>query len=292
MATPRAQHFFVIVNYNAGRDIVTCIRSIFASRGIDAPRIIVVDNASADHSTDNCKKLFPALIYIHNSHNIGFAAAANLGIRYAMDRDATTVTLCNPDAILDADCMRRVYAAMHSRDVHVASPVIYKDACCRTVWFSGGAIRWWRMRAVHTARVTLPSNTVLTDTDYITGCVMTIDRRVFDAIGLFDERFFLYYEDADFSLRARRAGFTLGVVTDAAALHAEVSERAPEHKLYFLVLSGLLFFRKHATVCTIWRFRALLFLRRAKNRYDRRRNAPRATIVYHAFRDYAARTHR
>ncbi len=281
--------FFVIVNYNAGTDILACIRSIFSSHGI-APRIIVVDNASTDGSLALCKTAFPALVYIRNSHNIGFGAAANLGMRYAYDRGAKTITLCNPDAVVDPTCMHIIYTAMRNHDLHIASPVIYSGTHDATPWFVSGTISWWRLRATHTPTTIVPSHTVLTHTDYITGCVMTIDRRVCERIGFFDEQFFLYYEDADLSLRARHAGLSLGVVTQAKAFHTEVSEHDPAQKTYFLVLSGLLFFRKHLHGPRALWFHVSFFLRRIKNVIDRKRRTPIATPVYHAFRDYVSHT--
>ncbi len=289
MPSHHPRHFFVIVNYNSGTDSVACIRSIFASKSI-TPHIIVVDNASTDHSLSLCKQAFPTLAYIHNTHNIGFGAAANLGMRYAYERGATTITLCNPDALLDPECMHQIYTAMQAHAIHIASPVIYRDAHCTSPWFAGGTIHWWRFRAVHTPITTIPQNTIITETDYITGCVMTIDRHVCDTIGFFDEQFFLYYEDADLSVRAQKAGLSLGIITAAKALHTEVSEHDLTQKTYFLVLSGLFFFHKHLYgLNKVW-FHVSFFLRRIKNTLDRMRQTPLAQPVYHAFRDYVSHT--
>ena len=278
-------HFFIIVNYNAGADLITCVRSILASRAV-TPQIVIVDNASTDTSLRDCQKSFPHLHYIRNTHNSGFGAAANRGMRHALHSGAQTLTLCNPDAVIDPNCMHRIYTAMREHSVHIASPVIYRDADHTDVWFAGGTLHWWRMRAVHTPHTSLPDVPVCTDTDYITGCVMTIDRLVCEKIGLFDERFFLYYEDADISVRAQKSGFTLGVVTNAHAVHAEVSENTPAHKTYFLVLSGLIFFRKHTRGIRTIYFYLHFALRRLKNFCDRLRKKPLSSTVNNAFRDY------
>jgi hypothetical protein len=98
------------------------------------------------------------------------------------------------------------------------------------------------MKSIH--EVNAKKDEVL-GTDYITGCAMLVRAEVFRKIGLFDEDFFLYWEDVDFSLRTKKAGFKSMVVSNSWVYHAEQSERENKNKLYWLVFSGLLFFKKN-----------------------------------------------
>lgn len=277
-------NFFVIVNYNSGKNIITCIESIMHTKGIDMPTIVIVDNASRDNSLESCKARFPKNIYIYNTHNIGFSAAANIGIRYALERGAYTITLCNPDATLTPQCLKNVLHTLTKTQAGIVSPIIYKGSS-DTIWFDGGFIDFTHMRAIH--KRTALSDDTLAPHSYISGCVMTIRADVFEKIGLFDERFFLYYEDADFSLRAQEHGFSLAIAQNAYAYHTEVSEQNKEMKTYFLVLSGLLFFGKHTKGIRALYFYIHYRLRTIKNYFARKKNKPFAQAVHKAFIDYA-----
>jgi GT2 family glycosyltransferase len=104
------------------------------------------------------------------------------------------------------------------------------------------------------------------DSEYLSGCAMLIKKDVFKKIGLFDERFFLYYEDADFSLRAKKANFDLIINPKSHIQHSEQSNNNAS-KIYWLVLSGLLFFKIHSNVVQkIWHF-IYITMRRIKNFY-------------------------
>jgi GT2 family glycosyltransferase len=279
------KHYFIIVNYNSGDYIIDCIDSIMQSQNI-RPYIIVVDNASRDNSLESCKLQFPNLTYIYNSHNIGFAAGANIGARLALEKGASTVTFCNPDAVLEKTCANLLISTITSRNIDILSPVIYKENT-NDIWFSGGHISFSKMKTTHTNP--LPTTDLITDIDYITGCVMTVSADVFNKIGLFDENFFLYYEDADFSLRAKKANLKLGVLPQAHAYHTEISEQNKDQKTYFLVLSGLIFFNKHTPGFKKLWFKVHTTLRKIKNYFDCKKNKPLAHSVRKAYQDYASK---
>ncbi|MFA5986703.1 MAG: glycosyltransferase family 2 protein [Parcubacteria group bacterium] len=281
------RHFFVVVNYNSGDSIIRCLHSILQSQHVH-PLIVVVDNASSDQSLELCKLKYPNLIYIYNTQNVGFATAANIGTRYALERNATTITYCNPDATLSKDCASLLTTAVTDNIVAIASPLIF-DTTRKKQWFSGGKINFFTCQNTHAEPIKDLTQKVVSS-EYISGCVMTVHASVYKKIGLFDERFFLYYEDADFCLRAKKEGFSLGLLPHAKAFHDEVSENHKEIKTYFLVLSGLLFFDKHAHgLARIW-FHIHFFLRKIKNYYAQKKFHPYASSVHKAFVDYESLT--
>ncbi len=277
------KHFFVIVNYNSGTNIIECINSILQSKKI-LPSIIIVDNASRDGSLEQCKLRFPNLTYIYNTHNIGFGAGANIGARFALERNADTVTFCNPDAVLDANCINSLINSLIPKNADIVSPVIYKYNS-QDIWFDGGKISFYKQRTLHKKQSSNPQSN-LYNTDYVSGCVMTVASNVFEKIGLFDEKFFLYYEDADFSFRAQKAGFKLAIDPKAKAWHKEVSEQENSQKTYFLVLSGLLFFSKHSHGLQKFFFNIIFKLRKIKNIFDLKKNKPLSQQVRNAYLDY------
>lgn len=274
----------VIVNYNAGKSLLTCMRSIFESG--EQPEIIVVDNASRDGSLERCRRAYPKLRYIVHSHNLGFATGANIGIRYALEKGAEVVMLVNPDATIEKKSVRTLVEVCKREDVGMAAPVIYHTKT-KEVWFSGGGINYTRQRAIHYTN--LPEGDAVYDTQYATGCVLAIHRDVFTQVGLFDEQFFLYYEDVDLSVRVRTNGQRVVVVPSAIAWHSEDSEqeqRKPQ-KVYFLVFSGLLFFTKHTRgLKRLW-MRLFIALRRVRSDIRSLYKSDDTTIaVKKAFKDY------
>ncbi|QQS21016.1 MAG: glycosyltransferase family 2 protein [Candidatus Moraniibacteriota bacterium] len=232
--------FIVILNYNARATIFDCLKSVL---GLEAARfeVLVVDNFSTDGSFDELSKRFPKIHTLQNGENGGFARGVNSGIRAALQKGADFIWLLNPDTLVQKDALFRLLEfATKYPDVGLVSPLLLSPET-NTVWFGGGTYQFIRQRVVHTPPTRKRG---AYETDFISGCAPLIHKEVFRKIGLFDETFFLYYEDADFSLRAKKAGFRLIVLPEALVFHSEASTTRPE-KLFFLVRSGLFFFWKH-----------------------------------------------
>lgn len=281
--------FVVIVNFNSGHLLERALKSVYALR-TEHLDVVVVDNASRDGSLEQCRDKFSRTHVIYNTHNIGFGAGANAGIRFALEHDATHVLLLNPDATIAPDALGYLCAAMReNKKIGIASPVIFSGAS-RKVWFSGGKISFSRFRATHDDHCYRPGMTDVYQTEFITGCSLFAKKELFRDVGLFDERYFLYYEDADLSLRARNKGYTCAIVPQAQAWHDEVSETENKQKVYWLVLSGLLFFQAHTPLYLSPWFYMHRFLRRVRNAY-RVRIAPNGTVqmVARAYDDYYAK---
>ncbi len=274
----------VIVNYNAGDRLLTCIRSIFET-GLQ-PEIVVVDNASRDGSLEKCRRAYPKLRYIVHSHNLGFATGSNIGIRYALEKGSEVIVLINPDATIEKKSLQKLVDTCKREDVGIAAPLIY-HMTTKQVWFSGGEISFTRQRATHQTH--MPANNNLIDTQYATGCVMAVHKDTFKQVGLFDEQFFLYYEDADLSLRTKENGQRVVVVPEAHAWHSEDSESRENRpqKTYFLVFSGLLFFTKHSTGFMRIRTHLFIFVRRMRSHVRTLyKNDDITRAVKKAFKDY------
>lgn len=250
----------ILVNYESGEDLLGALRSLMVARR--APDVyIVIDNASKDQSWKQAQRVFPHIKSRGNAQNIGFARAVNQGLKEAQQQGATHVWLFNPDARAYGDTLEQLIAASRRMPRALLSPVIFNQR--KEFWFAGGEIDWLRMRAVHTR--TVPSEQ--RQQGFLTGCALFMPLSVRESIGGLDERFFLYYEDVEYSFRAQQAGFDLRVVPDARVDHAEVSQANPE-KTYFLVYSGLLFFLGQAKSVTRLYFSMYVIIRRLKNWVD------------------------
>ncbi|MFC1645399.1 glycosyltransferase family 2 protein [Patescibacteria group bacterium] len=270
--------FVVILNYN-GKDVIErCLTSVLNS---DYPNleIVVVDNNSTDGSLEFIKRKFSKVHFIKNSRNIGFSAGNNVGIRFAIERMADYVFILNNDAWVEKNSITKlVEFTEKNQEISISNPLIMKNK--REVWFEGGRIDWMKMKAYHLKNSQ--------KTDYLTGCAMLIGKDVFKKIGLFDEDYFLYYEDVDFSVRAVRSGFGIGINRNSIIFHNESSETENPNKVYWLVLSALIFFKKHTPLRLRWWISVYSYLRRMKNRKDLKKgiNKNVAIKVKKAYTDF------
>lgn len=265
----------IILNFNGGEDLLKTLESVIES-DFENLEIVLVDNNSTDNSLILAKQWvmthclneenFPQIHFIENEKNLGFGAGNSVGIKWAFENGADFVFLLNNDALVQKNTILNLWKAIENeKNVGLVSPVIYSDLNYQKVWFCGGKINWWKMRAEH---FYCSEQTCLFTTEYVTGCAMLISREVFEKVGLFDDRFFLYYEDTDFSFRVKKAGFKNLVVLNSKVYHAEKSEGNKAGKTYWLVLSALLFFQKHSL--GFWKvyFFIYLFFRKVKNFFD------------------------
>jgi GT2 family glycosyltransferase len=275
--------FIVILNYNRKEKLKKCLDSVFR---INYPNfeVIIVDNNSNDGSFEMAKSGYSRAVLIKNEANLGYSAGNNIGIRYALERMADYVLLLNNDTEVKANFLSGlIEVAEGDARIGILSPLIF-DGYSGKVWFSGGKIDWLRMKTIHLSDITSESNFA---TDFITGCAMLVKKDVFKKIGLLDEDFFLYWEDADFSLRAKRSDFKIGVAVSSWINHFERKEGEMGNKIYWLVLSGLLFFKKNSKgFVKIWLF-FYIWLRKLKNLIDAEfRKTKNAKIVQKAYEDF------
>ncbi|NTW30016.1 MAG: glycosyltransferase [Candidatus Moranbacteria bacterium] len=275
--------FIVILNWNGKDRLAACLRSVFAL-SYQNFEVVVVDNASRDGSLEEAKSSFSRAHFILNSENIGFAAGMNVGIRFSLSRGAEFVWILNNDVECDRDTLSILVAAACSHGkLALYSPKILTSA--GSEWFAGGIIDYVRMKTVHVDYSGLERRDIPYPTGYLCGCAMLISKKVIETVGLFDEKYFLYYEDADYSVRAARKGADLLVVPQASLVHAESSAENPE-KSYWLVRSGLKFFNSHTpSILRPW-MAFYMVLRRTKNGFDMLRGKKEAFPVSSAYADY------
>jgi len=192
-----------VLNYNGKEVIKNCLNSLFK---MNYPNfeVIVVDNNSSDGSLELAKANFPRAVFIKNEENLGFSAGNNMGIRYALEHLAEYVLLLNNDTEVEYDFLRKIIGTFATdKKIGIVSPVIMAGNS-KKIWFAGGKINWLTMKTKHENNI---ENRDFYDTDFISGCAMLVRAEVFGKIGLLDEDYFLYWEDADFSVRAKKAGF-------------------------------------------------------------------------------------
>lgn len=285
MDAPSPKVFIVVLNYNGKDCLIPCLRSLYT---IKYPNFetVVVDNASRDGSLELARRTFGRAHFIVNERNAGFAAGMNVGIKFAMGKGARYIWLLNNDAVVGEDSLRKLVDAAESEGrCALFSPFILTPS--GDIWFSSGRIDYLRMRAEHVPPPVTTSHKPY-ESGFLTGCALFFPRELVEKIGFFDEKYFLYYEDADFSIRARKAGCRTIVVPDSVVVHGERSSENSE-KVYWLVRSGLRFFSSH----TPWYLRSwmhlYILLRKVKNRWDKKKGKKEAFLVARAYEDFQKR---
>lgn len=235
----------ITLNWNRKADTLTFLQSCAALR---YPRLhlVVVDNGSADGSPAAITATFPQVTQLLNGANLGFAAGMNVGLRYAMTHGADYVFLANNDTLLTPDLIDQLVAAAEARQAAMAAPAIYYTSAPERLWWLGGRLRPWLLEIRRYERAPAMEPFAV---DFITGCGMLISRAALDAVGLFDERFFMYYEDSDLCLRVQRAGLPVLVEPRAAMYHSVAQSSGGSdspNERYHMARSSVQYFRKHA----------------------------------------------
>jgi len=212
-------------------------------------RLLLVDNGSQDGTPEAVESAFPGVKVIVNAENLGFAAGANVGLRYALAQGADLVFLLNNDIEVASDVLDHLVSLVEP-DVGMVAPKIYYDTDRTRIWSLGGKRHPWTLEKTGDARGHIDSGhwEKVIERDYLVGCALLLSHRLLTEIGLFDERFFMYYEDSDLSLRARRAGFKLLLSPQAFVWHkVAVSSGGSDspNERYWMARSSVLFFHKH-----------------------------------------------
>ena len=211
----------VILNWNGRDDTIECIKSV---NNISYPNyeIILVDNGSKDNSIDSIKNIYKDIFIINNEKNLGFAEGNNVGIRFALNKDAKYIWLLNNDTIVHPDALAAmVDVGERIPECGILGSKIYYYDKPDLIWFAGATINWKRAVSYHTGiyQKDHPQYGVLKEVDRITGCSMVVKSELCEKIGLMDEKLFLYVEEVDWCVRAKNAGYKIFYVPDSKVYH-------------------------------------------------------------------------
>lgn len=199
----------ILVTYNSAAVIREALSSISNSSRID--RIIVVDNASSDETCAIVETTHPNTLLLHNAENIGFGQANNRALALVQTPFAL---LLNPDARLKPGCMDALLeAAERYPEAAILAPTLVNAMNVPLESYKRNV--WAREKTRDTFH--LPDGDLCAD--FLSGAVWLLRMSAFENTGFFDPRFFLYYEDDDLCIQARKNGFSLVLVKDAHAVH-------------------------------------------------------------------------
>lgn len=212
----------IIVSWNTRELLRECLESIENAQLRISNEIIVVDNASDDFSQEMTRRDFPRVILIENRENIGFGKACNIAMRQAQGE---YLLLLNSDTTIGKDVVEELVRFVNDHpDCGIAGPqLINVDGTVQpsvrnlpTIWRAITEY-WLGRRGSYDFYV--PAGNSPTEVESVSGAVMVVSKKAVEHVGMFDPRYFLYFEDLDWCRRMRGAGYKIYYLPTATVVH-------------------------------------------------------------------------
>ena len=213
--------YIIVLSWNGKDDTLECLKSLQKVTYLNF-KILVVDNASSDGTVRAIEENFPEVETLVNQTNLRFAGGNNVGIRYALEQGAEYILLLNNDTVVDPEFLSHMVRTAQSEfSVGMVGAKIYYHSDRHRLWYAGGKIEWWKGWVSHVGirEVDAGQYDTAREVDYITGCCLLAKRDVIEKVGMLDESYYIYGEDADWCVRALRAGYKLFYVPSSVVWH-------------------------------------------------------------------------
>ena len=239
----------VLLNWKGADDTVDCIATLVAQTGMTVYQIIVVDNASGDDSTERIAAFCaasdiefervgylsgdaafaqlraaekpPVVTLIEANENLGFCIGNNVGAEYAFHCGADAALILNNDTTVPPDMIENLAVASEvlGPGALISPQILYHDDPETVWWFGGKFSRFLSPSYLGQGEPRRSDVQGFPETEWVSGCATLISRELFDEIGLYDPIFFIWCEEWDLSLRARRQGIPLRVAPASIVYH-------------------------------------------------------------------------
>jgi GT2 family glycosyltransferase len=248
-AMPSPKVCVLILNRDRRDDTLACLRSLLPSPYPNLD-VVLLDNASSDGTAAAVRAAYPDTVtVIETGGNLGYAGGNNVGIEWAQRQHADYVLLLNEDTIVDPAFLGRLVAAAEQRPgVGFLGPLVYHHNEPQVIQSAGGIITpGWHTAHRGQNQPDTGQYTTPMEADWVSGCAIFMRMRVVDQIGMLDPAFFIYSEEVDWCVRARRAGFAGLVVPAARIWHKGVRrDYTPSPRVTYLsARNHLRLLRKH-----------------------------------------------
>ena len=306
----------LVVSYNTREMTLACLASVYAQTTGVTFEVVVVDNDSTDGSADAVAAAFPQVRLIRPRGNLGFAKANNVAAAHAAGR---WVLLLNPDTVILDGAVQRVVRFAESKPdptlVVAGGRTFFGDGRLNYNSCHGAPTPWSllcmglglsslfrRSRLFNPESLGAWKRDTQREVDAVTGCFLLMHRTLWDRLGGFDEWFFMYGEDTDLCIRARKLGARCLVCPDATLVHyGGQSEKVRADKMVKLFFAKVQLFRRHwhpwmvgwgVRMLMLWAF-SRMWVTRAAERV--RRQPPSSSLawrdVWRRRADFAAALH-
>ncbi|HMQ35228.1 MAG TPA: glycosyltransferase family 2 protein [Chloroflexaceae bacterium] len=258
--------YLVVLNWNGYGDTHECLESL---RRLAYPnyRVLVVDNNSSDDSPERVAAAHPEAELLRCARNLGIAAGYNAGIRAALERGAAYVVPMNNDLDCDPLFVTHMVAAQRAWPrCGVVMPKIFYYEERERIWSAGAYARWMPSNIVMRGRQQRDGPAFAEDAEieFAPSCCLLLSRELAERVG-FDEGYFFYYDDWDFCMEARKAGFSIVYAAQARLWHkvSRSTKNSPKSLRWWRVFgqSCVRYHRKHHDDGLLRRYVAWVLLR-------------------------------
>lgn len=240
--------FINILNWNGWEDTIECIESC---QLLQYPnfQIVVIDNGSEDDSVAILRSRFPQIILIETGVNLGFAGGNNIGINYAIDHGADYIWLLNNDTIVTPRALSElIIVAEGSSQIGMVGSKVMQYSNRELIDFVRGSVdlQVGMTKLIGRGEKDTGQYDLASESDFISGCSLLVKKTVIAEIGLMAEEYFLYYEETDWCLRARKKGYKLYIAPLSKIYHKVHSstQKIPGAFLYYITRNRLYFLEK------------------------------------------------
>jgi GT2 family glycosyltransferase len=203
--------YIIVLTWNGKKDALECLGSL---KELAYPnyRVLVIDNASVDGTAEQVRSQFPDVELIVNKDNFRFAGGNNVGIEYALTKNADYILLLNNDTTVDKTFIDELVSTAESdTKIGMVGPKMYYYSDPNRIWYAGGKIEWWKGWLSHIGVREMDNGqySQTKETDFISGCCILVSRAFVEKVGMLDTTYYIYGEDVDWCIRAFRAGYRL-----------------------------------------------------------------------------------
>ena len=244
----------IIINWKKYDLTLNCIDSVLKSSYKNF-KIILIDNEAQNSFPDEINKSEKIKI-IKNENNEGFSKANNQGIKYSIKNGFDYVLLLNNDTLIKNDLIDSLIQQSSSLNQKIIQPLILNYDGTK-IWNAGGKINNF-FGTFETLKKGKSFKNFKSDknlTEWFTGCCVLIKLEIFNHVGYFDERFFAYYEDVDYSIRLKKMGYSIALMTNSYLQHYESASSKSMNKIegnlspyvhYLNIRNHILLLKKHS----------------------------------------------
>lgn len=238
----------IILNWNGKEDTIECLESL---KHITYPNyeILLVDNGSTDGSMECFRERYPEIEIIENGENLGFAEGNNVAIRRVVEKGTNYVLLLNNDTIVDSDFLTELVKVLEN-DTHIGivGPTVYNYPRTDRIQSAGGKICWNKGKTLHLTNKDDIRLDKTRDVDYIMGCSLLTKCELFKKIGYLNKNYFAYWEETDWCVRAKKAGYRIVHVPASKIWHkgGSTSRKTSGFYEYQMTRNMFWFMKTHA----------------------------------------------
>lgn len=252
--------YVIILNYNNYYDTFNCIDSLL--KNSNEICIVIVDNHSANSSFEEITRNYPNITCLKTDYNGGYAFGMNYGAKYALLNGAEYVLLLNNDTTVEKDAIKLlVQSAQKDDNIGIVSPKVLYMHDKNLIYSAGGEFKKWL--CVGKGRFQRKETNLFgnedREIDFAEGSCLLVKRKVFEEIGFIPEKYFMYFEDLDFSLKVNKK-FNIYYCSKAVIYHKAGGgtswlNASPLYNFYF-TRNRILFYKE---LNAFWQYYSILF---------------------------------